>query len=164
VRCFREVNVGDPLLPYNPVSGCITPLSCNKEITASIVATKSNINIIGKNSVVYLDRGLRDGVVRGQLFEAVRIRKIQDREITPETLEQTLLDLWKVKTFSELFSESVLDTVPVGSLIIVSSRRHAATAVVLEASENFGIGTFVRGLSWKKEPTVLSTMPLCQAE
>ncbi|MBN2126456.1 MAG: LysM peptidoglycan-binding domain-containing protein [Deltaproteobacteria bacterium] len=162
--CFREVTVGDPLLPYDHVSGCIVPLSCEKEIAAHIVAAKAHSGIIAKNSVVYLDRGLNHGIIRGQLFEVVRIRKIQDREITSETLEQTLFDLMKVKTLSELFSESVLDTVPMGIIMVVNARQDTSTALVLSATESFGLGSIVRGLSWTEEPEILSAMPFCPTE
>ena len=76
---FRTIYKDDLVIPYDPVSPCILPIPCPDTLTAHIVASKDNLNLLGLYSVVYIDAGHNMGVRRGQLFEA-----IEERESIPD--------------------------------------------------------------------------------
>jgi len=172
VESFRDVLVGDMVLPYEPISACVRPVSTADRLYGNIVATKSQTQVIGKYSVVYLDSGYSDGIKRGYVFEAIKLHKAPGmtienatlREITDKIVkdlpkEQYLVDFWKVLTEGKTIYES-----PVGKILVIETRPHTATAVVLSSLEELSNGNFIRGTSWMETPDDLTGMPTCTVE
>jgi LysM repeat protein len=172
VESFRDVLVGDMVLPYESVSSCVRPVSTADRLYGNIVATKSQTKVIGMYSVVYLDSGYRDGIKRGYVFEAIKLHKAPGmtienatlREITDKIVkdlpkEQYLLDFWKALTEGKIVYES-----SVGKLIVIETRPHTATAVVLSSLEELSNGDFIRGTSWMEAPDDIAGMPICSIE
>jgi hypothetical protein len=138
----------------------------------NIVATKSQTKIIGKYSVVYLDSGYRDGIKRGYVFEAIKVHKapnltlenatlqeITDRIVKDLPKEQYLIDFWQALTEGKIVYES-----SVGKILVIETRPHTATAVVLSSLEELSNGNFIRGTSWTETPDDIAGMPICAIE
>jgi len=172
VESFRDVLVGDMVLPYEPLSSCVRPVSTADKLYGNIVATKSQTKVIGKYSVIYLDSGYRDGIKRGYVFEAIKVHKaptitlenatlkeITDKIVKDLPKEQYLLDFWKALTEGKIIYES-----SVGKILVVETRPHTATAVVLSSLEELANGDFIRGTSWTETPDDLAGMPICTVE
>ena len=134
IKSYRVMRVGDPLLPYKPVSPCIQPSNpdwkkCGdgKNCSAAIVASKDEFELEGQYSVVYINQGYKHGFERGNLFAIVT------RMEATGTSGADLPDL------------------VLGYLIIVESRLETATAVVLNAKRDFPNGTIIKAVNLNHE-------------
>jgi hypothetical protein len=148
---FRELNVGDLVLPYEPVSQCVQPVSMGEPLVGNIVAAQDDRHLVASRRVVYLDHGFNDGVRRGNIFEVVRINIVRD----------------PVKGKMDFISKPrsvILPDIPIGTLIVLESRPDTSTAVVISANEEFHIGTYVKGLSFVETPDFFATIPTCPTE
>jgi hypothetical protein len=168
---FAEFGVGAIILPFEPISRCVQPFPTDPKLYGNIIAAKDNMSVIGKNSVVYLNAGFKDGIQRGQVFEIVRINKIprenlrtgdfeglmNDSFASAISKEEYLTVLWKKLTQGEITEYAF----PVGKLMIVESRPDSSTAIVLAATEALTTGAFIKGYSWVEAPDFLSTLPSC---
>ncbi len=148
---FRELNVGDLVLPYEPVSQCVQPTSIDEPLVGNIVAAQDQRNLVASNRVVYLDHGFNDGVRRGNIFQVVRTHIVRD----PVKGEMDFIT--KPRSV-------VLPDIPIGTLMILESRPNTSTAVVISANEEFLIGTYVKGLSWVETPDLFARIPTCSTE
>jgi hypothetical protein len=134
IESYRVMRVGDPVLPYKPVSSCIQPSNpdwkkCedSKNCSAAVVASKDQFELEGQYSVVYINQGYKQGLKRGNLFAIVT------RMETSVTNGADLPDL------------------VLGYLIIVESRLETATAVVLNAKKDFPNGTMIKAVNLNRE-------------
>jgi len=171
---FAEFGVGAIILPFEPMSNCIQPLATEPKLYGNIIAAKDNMSVIGKNSIVYLNAGFRDGVQRGQVFEIVRISKIprenlrvgdfeglmNDSFASAVSKEEYLAVLWKKLTQGEITEYAF----QVGKLMVVESRPLSSTAVILTSTDNFFNGAFIKGYSWSEPPEFLAKLPSCPLE
>jgi len=134
IKSYRVMRVGDPLLPYKPVSPCIQPSNpdwkkCgdDKNCSAAIVASKDQFELEGQYSVVYINQGYKHGFERGNLFT------IETRMEATGT------------------SGADLPYLVLGYLIIVESRLETATAVVLNSKKDFPNGTMIKAVNLNHE-------------
>ena len=134
IKSYRVMRVGDPLLPYKPVSPCIQPSNpdwkkCGdgKNCSAAIVASKDEFELEGQYSVVYINQGYKHGFERGNLFT------IETRMEATGT------------------SGADLPYLVLGYLIIVESRLETATAVVLNSKKDFPNGTMIKAVNLNHE-------------
>ena len=138
-------------MPYSSVSGCVLPVSYDKEFLGNIVAIKEDI-IIRRNSVVYIDRGFNHGIRRGNLFEVVKTNIMRSPDIADED------DIGYRYTM-------VLPDIPIGIIMVLESRPDTSTALVLDAKEDINNGAYIKNLSWVKEPpSILSSFAGCPIE
>ena len=126
---YRVMRVGDPVLPYKPVPSCIQPSNPDWEkcggddkCVASIVASRDQQELIGQYSVVYINRGYKQGIERGNLFAIVTHME------TSGTGGDELPDL------------------VLGYLMILDARLETSTAVVLNARKDFPNSTTIRAV------------------
>jgi hypothetical protein len=132
-------------------------MATDAKLYGNIVAMKDDRSIIGGGSIVYLDTGFKDGIQRGQIFEAVRISSIPIDDICAAvSKEEYLADLW-----NKLSEGKTLYEFPVAKLRIVESRPDSSTAVILSASEDLAKGAFIKGFSWTEPPEFLKNLPSC---
>ena len=134
IKSYRVMRVGDPLLPYKPVSPCIQPSNpdwkkCgdDKNCSAAIVASKDQFELEGQYSVVYINQGYKHGFERGNLFT------IETRMEATGT------------------NGADLPYLVLGYLIIVESRLETATAVVLNSKKDFPNGTMIKAVNLNHE-------------
>ena len=171
---FMDFGVGAIILPFEPMSNCIQPLSTDPRLYGNIIAAKDNREIIAKNSVVYLDAGFKDAIQRGQVFDIVRISKIPRDNLKQGTFKDLvnesfssavskqayLADLWTKLTQGEITYYEL----SVGKLIIVESRPDSSTAVILSSTDEMTTGAFIKGFSWSESPEFLANLPSCPLE
>ncbi len=139
---FGPAEVGAFVMPYEPVSPCVTPVSTRSELRGYIVETQELRQIIGAYSVVYLSGGFNQGFRRGQVFNITEDpRKIKTKQVKVSLPPRVL-----------------------GSLIVLESRPATSTALVLKADEQIFRGTTVEGLSWVETPDALFQLPACPLE
>jgi hypothetical protein len=148
---FRELNVGDLVLPYEPVSQCVQPISIDEPLVGNIVAAQDQRTLVASNRVVYLDHGFNDGVRRGNIFEVVRTHIVRD----PVKGEMDFIT--KPRSV-------ILPDIPIGTLMVLESRPDTSTAIVISAKEEFHIGTYVKGLSFVETPDLFTLIPSCPTE
>ncbi len=165
---FSPINVNDLVIPYEPLSPCVQPLSAGSELMANIVATREQKELIGQYSIVYIDQGFNQGIRRGHLFHVVRIKEINDSEFKGKNFTETVKELAKTTSLEDIYKKykrkTPLYEFPIGTVLILESRPHTCTALVLSAKENFGKGAFIKSLSWKGSPEVISKMDPCAIE
>ena len=70
-RTTREINIGDRVMPMTQedVYAYFTPHSPNEEIDGTIISVVDGVSQIGQYQVVVLNRGAREGVDVGTVFE-----------------------------------------------------------------------------------------------
>jgi len=139
---FGSAEVGAFVMPYQPVSPCVTPVPTRRDVSGYIVETQELKQIIGGYSVVYLSGGFNQGFRRGQVFNITE-------------------DPRKIKTKQ---ADVSLPPRVLGSLIVLESRPATSTALVLNAHEQIFRGTNIEGLSWVETPDALSRLPACPLE
>lgn len=141
---YKTLNVGDLVIPYEPLSPCVQPISMDKPLVGNIVAAEDQRNLIATNMIVYLDHGFNQGVRRGNMFEVVRTHIVSDPDAKSASI--------------------ILPDIPIGTLMVLESRPDTATAIVLSAKEEFSNGTYIKGLSWVETPELLTRIPTCPRE
>lgn len=150
LEVYKELKVGDPVLPHEPVSHCVQPVSMEEPLIGNIVANQDQLTLIATHMVVYLDHGFNDGVRRGNIFEVVRTHIIPD----PDRKHESPTSPPKI----------ILPDIPVGTIMVLESRPDTATAIVLSSNEEFSNGTYIKGLSWIEAPELLARIPMCPTE
>lgn len=143
---FRTIYRDDLLTPYEPVSPCVLPAPGPDILTAHIVASKDNLDLLGLHSVVYIDAGHDMGVRRGQLLEA-----IEERESMPDPQKREVVAL----------PPDIL-----GRILILETTENTSNGVVYWVSREFTNGVKVRPQTWHadKQPPELAVLPTCPLE
>jgi len=133
IESYRVMRVGDPLLPYKPVSSCIQPRDPDWEkcadkdnCRAAIVASKDQYELEGQYSVVYINQGYQHGFQRGNLFAIVT----------------------RMEASGKIGAD--LPDLVIGYLMIVESRLETSTAVVLGARKDFPNGAMIKAVNLAK--------------
>lgn len=135
---YKGIFLGNPILPYEPLSACVQLSLPDRPLTTNIVATKDQLEIIGQFTVVYLDKGHSDGVRRGNIFQILKRREIQEKG-----------------------NVTVLPDIVMGHLVILEAWPDTATAVVLNSVEEMANGAWTSSLDWEKEGQALTLIPKC---
>ena len=133
VEGYMPISIGDPVLPFEPVSSCVQPSqpdwerlrACNRS-EFPVVAVKDLHEIIGENAVVYIEQGHTQGIRRGNLLEIVGRAKPE----TPGDKNQPDYTL--------------------GYLLVLEARPKSATGVVISAKREFLIGTMLKPVNLNK--------------
>ena len=143
---FRAIYKDDLLIPYDPVSPCILPIPCPETLTAHIVASKDNLDLLGQYSVVYIDAGHNMGVRKGQLFEA-----IEEREAISDQEKEEII---------------ALPPTVLGKILILETTENTSNGVVFWVSKDFTNGVKIRPQTWPedKQPRELAMLPTCPVE
>jgi len=169
---YSEFGVGAIILPFEPMPKCIQPLSTDPKLYGNIVAQKDGRKIIGRNSIVYLDAGFKDGIQRGQVFDLIRISRIPSpdlkRSSSDEIFNEVSSTLSKQEYLADFWSKLTegkkLYEFSVGKLMIVESRPESSTAIILSSTEELLNGAFIKGFSWSGPAEFLENLPSCPLE
>jgi hypothetical protein len=134
VECYKPMQMGDPVIPFQPVSPCIQLSSIEQEapdkLEASkiaVVAAKDLSQVMGQLSVLYMNHGHKHGVQRGNLFQIVG-RGQPDQPKEPSLPDQVL-----------------------GYLLVLESRPSTSTGLVITAKREFYSGTLLKGIDLKHD-------------
>ncbi len=111
LRSFEEVERGDRVAPFAPVARTVPPVRNAVNVSGNIVATFSDMGMLGEYHYVVLDRGSDHGVAAGNRF-LVRLRGDGRVEVDEEELER-----FPYETYGELI---VIETQPTTSLAAVT--------------------------------------------
>jgi hypothetical protein len=149
IEVYRPVHIDDKVMPYDAVSACVKPVAMKKQLLGGhIVASKEQRKLIGLNSIVYLDKGLKDGVQRGNLLEVFK------KNIVPDPDDKNPFVRKKI----------TLPDIVIGTLIVLDSRPDTSVGLVLSVSENIEYGAYIRVISWDRKEDILSMMRSCDVE
>jgi hypothetical protein len=145
---YRPVSIDDALMPYNPISSCMLPVSSDKKLVGNIVATKDGEALIHSNSIVYVDLGTNDGLKQGNILNIVKPNVVPD-----PNPDEKFFAIWK--------SKIILPDIFIGRIMIIECWSEYSTAIVLSAVDQFTTGAFIKELSWEKTPDFLSEIATC---
>jgi len=132
VECYSPMQVGDPVIRFEPVSSCIRVTNPEwekspdpKGLKIPVVAAKDLSQVIGQLSVLYMDHGHNHGIHRGNVFEIV-VRPEQDQPGEPTLPDQVL-----------------------GYLLVLEARPNTATGLVIATKRDLSIGLMLKAIDIK---------------
>ncbi len=111
----REIQRGAKLRPYLPPKLEITLKKADRELSGNLLSALNGQLSLGQYDVIYLDLGAGDGLAEGNMLYISRPRKGTELALQDETIE--------------------LPDVLLGSAVVLETRAHTATALVLKATE-----------------------------
>ncbi|MGB5158090.1 LysM peptidoglycan-binding domain-containing protein [Desulfobacterium sp. N47] len=123
LKSFREIDLNDLLMPYEPISRKIPIIKSEKGIEGSVIIPEEERSIIGDNTIVFIDKGKNDGVKPGQFYTIYYREK---KNITPDNLSATLLA-----------------PVDFGKLLVLFSEQSTASALITRSDKEIPIGSLV---------------------
>lgn len=151
-EAHEPIQVNNIVIPYTPVSPCVLPRPMNKELLANIVASKRGQVLINPNSIVYIDRGFKHGVNRGNVFEVVKAHIVPDPK-------KPLNEFYRPRN-----SKIILPDIHIGMIIVLESRPETSAAIVLSATEPIPKGAYIKNISWDETPDFLLSKATCPIE
>ena len=145
---YRPIYVGSVITAFNgTILPCVLPRSLDQDMLGNIVAAKDESQLFGPLSVVYINLGFNNGLNRGNLLEAVKENIAKNN-----------------KSITDADNPLILPDVSVGIILILETRPDSSTGLVIDAKEDFGIGTYVKNLSWVDAPEILKSIADCPIE
>jgi len=125
IKSFKEIVLNDLLMPYKPKSPQIPVIESVKGIEGTIVASDEKRAIIGDNTVVFIDKGITDGVKPGQFYSIFYQEK---KNISPDTK-----------------GETYLYPVDFGKVFVLHTEQTTASVLVTKSDKSINIGAKIRG-------------------
>ncbi|MBW1971734.1 MAG: LysM peptidoglycan-binding domain-containing protein [Deltaproteobacteria bacterium] len=117
---YREIFKGDRLMPYKPLNKDIKPVKATTFAKGYIIDSRDEELNLAQGSIVYIDKGIKDNVVEGNIFEIfLPGKKVKD----PITGKKVLLP-----------------DQDIGKLMVLSARDNNSTALVLQSFKSINIG------------------------
>ena len=147
---YEPVEINDIVIPPIAVSHCILPVSNNTDILANIVAGSNEQTLIHKYSIVYMNKGSKAGVKKGNIFE-IRMGNIV-KDPKPE------------KTLTFYKKQVVLPDRVLGRVVVIKTYPDSSTALVLSATEPVEPGAYLKNVSWAETPDFLLNCADCPIE
>jgi hypothetical protein len=85
-RTTREINIGDRVMPMTQedVFAYFTPHSPDEEVAGTIIAVVDGVSQIGQYQIVVLNRGTREGVDVGTVFEIYQTGELVADQVSKE--------------------------------------------------------------------------------
>lgn len=151
LNAYKPIDVNDIVTPYQRVSDCILPVSNSKDILANIIAAKEDQVLIHQYSIAYINKGENDGIRIGNVFNVLKENIVKD----PIPGEDKLL-----------FYENILvlpDNI-IGKILVIDTKPHTATAIVLSSTRPVSKGAYIKNISWTETPDFLTTLADCPIE
>jgi hypothetical protein len=118
-KAYREIHIGDLLIPYEPQSPKITLVETPGGVTGKIFMAEEHQDLIGTGHVVFIDKGEADGVKPGQIY---RVYSQDSESLNPKMLKAKIEDQ------------------PFASLMVLHAEDTTATCVVIKALRNIQAG------------------------
>lgn len=128
IRTTREINIGDRLMPMTQedVFAYFTPHSADQEIEGTIISVVDGVSQIGQYQVVVLNRGLRENVDVGTVFQIMQAGEVIADQISTERNATVRLPDEKAGT---LMVFRTFDKVSFGLVLRASSALHVGDHV-----------------------------------
>ena len=127
VTCsFRPIHTYDLLMPYKKKTPNITLTESVKNLEGEIIITEERANYFGDNTIAFIDKGAKEGVQEGQMYnvyyqEETRTGKLsKETSLTPITFGSILVLHCELETATVLITSPKRDMHP-GAKIHVAS-------------------------------------------
>ena len=124
---YDAISIGDKIMPLKPMDKKVTITKPDTKIEGYIIETRDQINNISKGCIVYVDRGEKNGVSRGNSFVVKKEgKKIYDqitkREVilSPTIVGRGVILFTGTHTSTALITYSIY-TLYVGDMITITS-------------------------------------------
>jgi len=123
VRSYKEISRGAIVIPLVPNFRSVKPRPNPKNVRGYIVDSYLEVRNIGQHQLVYIDKGVREEVEVGNRFHIVR----QGDGIHPLNSDDLSMLPWE----------------PIGEVMVVETRDHHCTGIVLGDFTEVVIGDVV---------------------
>jgi LysM repeat protein len=125
IRSFRDIKVKDQLMPHQPRDVDLNLVPGVEGLESAIIASEEHTNIMGDNTIAFIDKGARDHVDPGQQYMLYH----QDQApLEPGSKETITLAPEYIGTLLVLHTEQTTSTV-----LITSTQRHVVPGQKLHA-------------------------------
>jgi LysM domain len=135
-RTFEEVERGDFVRPWIAQEKRIAPRPNTADVVGKIVqSVNSNLTTYGESHEVFIDRGSEDGVQEGNTFAVVRWGDGLNAQLVTKSY-----------TAGKAGARAARADVPeenVGLLLVIDTREHLSTAVVVKSVRELQAGDMV---------------------
>jgi len=121
IKTYRAIAVNDQLMPYEPRSPEIPIIDCEKDIDGAIISAEEKREIIGDNTVVFINKGITDGIKPGQSYSIYYQEKHPDSK-----------------------KEIYLAPVDFGSLIILQTEQTTSSVLITRSDKDIYPGAKIR--------------------
>jgi len=120
VDIYREMAVGDRLMPYNKRPSKIPVADAPIGLEGKIITAEDHNEIIGENAIAFINKGENDNIQPGQNFD-IYYRMEQSRH------ERKKLDI---------------DLVPIkiGSFVVLHTEKETSTVLIYDSSQSISSG------------------------
>jgi hypothetical protein len=125
IRSFRDIKVKDQLMPYQPRNVDLNLMPGVEGLDSAIITSEEHTNIMGDNTIAFMDKGARDHVYPGQQYLLYNQEKAP---IEPGSKEKITLAPEYIGTLLVLHTEETTATV-----LITSTQRHVVPGQKLHA-------------------------------
>jgi hypothetical protein len=125
-RSYANIKRNDPLMPFVERSPQIDLTDTIKGLQAHIIGTEGQDELMGNDSVVFVDKGQNDGVQRGQMYTIYYQESARRNPEDKEAIE--------------------LAPVDIGTLLVLHTQPDFATALIVQADQEIHPGARLRGL------------------
>ena len=127
IRNFRAIDINDQVMPYEPFSFKIYLAENPASISGTVLQSEDQTNLIGENTIAFIDKGEQDGVTVGQRF---RVYNQEEVKLNPKDKLATRLP-----------------PVDVGTILVLHTERNSSTVLVISSNAEFGPGTKFRPIN-----------------
>ncbi|MEE8398071.1 MAG: LysM domain-containing protein [Desulfobacterales bacterium] len=123
-RSYRTIVVGDLLIPYKKRDSQITINTAVKGLRGNIIRSEEQADIIGDNTIVFINRGWINGVVPGQAYSICYQEKKQiDRSSRKDVL---------------------LTPVEIGKILVLHTEKTTSTVLITHSYKGIYPGAEIR--------------------
>ncbi len=123
-RSFRSIRTGQKLMPYQERSPMIQWVKSLKNMEGRIIISEEGEEIMGEHSVVFIDKGKKDGIAKGQSYNIF-------------SQEEAVID--------EFTHEKVtLPPVIYGQLLVIHTEPNTATVLITQSKKAVRAGDYFR--------------------
>lgn len=126
VASFREMQIGNLLMPYRRQERKIILEEAPVNVKGKVIGGEEGQNLLGDNTTAFIDKGTRDGIKPGQMFTMV-YREME--QLNPKKRAYTLLP-----------------PVNFGSFIVLHTEAKNSTVFILKSSKAVKPGTDFRSM------------------
>jgi hypothetical protein len=124
VQNFRTIEVGNILMDYRPPSPKIYLTESVPGLEGTIISTEEHDTIMGEDTVIFIDRGEKDGVRPGQEYRIYRQKMEREGLYTAQNIAYPALEY--------------------GKFLVLHTEKETATALITEVSVSVKTGATFR--------------------
>ncbi len=117
---YREIKTGDSLLPFRPRNSKIPLKPSPGYIKAMVIVSEEHAQLIGENTIAFIDKGAKDGIEPGQQYSVY----YQDTKKLDAASDKTIL----------------LNPVNFGTLLILHTEETTSTVIVTNSNKDIHPG------------------------